>query len=392
VERGAEFLHGTGTSAWDIARDSGFALLEDVEFDLDDDVFVFLKGERWFSADIAGDPELSRVFGADLNFSNLADIDEGTGSVEQAIASLGLGPLATRLLEQDAALEQSGQPSEMSALAIDNEVIAAGGDFRFELGYDQLIEQLGRGVPVVLSTPVETVDWSDETVEITTASGVIEANYVVITVSVAALQAELIEFDPPLPAAKQDAIDGLGMGFLAKLLLRYDEPFWPEGTSNVLTDGDPQHWWMPAVTREQDDVDAVITGFATQTFADRVAGMSEEQVRAIAAEELVRIFGPAAGPDHIEDFSFVDWSADAWARGGYSYVRVGHDGAREALAAAVDGRLFFAGEATHAVTPVTTHGAIDSGARAAREIVALAHEAASRGGERRHPPGTSRRV
>lgn len=310
VERGAEFLHRTATTAWNIARESGFALLDDVEFDLDQDVFVFLRGERLLAADIARDRDLNVVFDADLNFGDLVDVDADTLSVEQAIASLGLGPLATRLLEQDAALEQSGLPSQMSAFAISNEVIAAGGDFRFERGYDQLVDHIGRGLPIFLSTPVESVEWSRDAVEITTANGVIEADHVVITVSVAALRAGLIEFDPPLPAARQDAIDGLGMGFIAKLLLRYDEPFWPEGTSNVLTDGDPQHWWMPAVTREQDDVDAVITGFATQTFADRVAGMSVAQVRDVAAAELVRIFGAPASADHIEDFSFVDWSAD----------------------------------------------------------------------------------
>jgi phytoene dehydrogenase-like protein len=156
VERGAEFLHGTGATAWTVARDSGFELLEDVEFDLDQDVFVFLRGKRWTSAEIAGDADLSTVFSADLNFGGLVDVDADTLSVEQAIASLGLGPLATRLLEQDAALEQSGRPSEMSAFAINSEVIAPGGDFRFEEGYDQLIDHLGTGVRVVLSTPVES--------------------------------------------------------------------------------------------------------------------------------------------------------------------------------------------------------------------------------------------
>ena len=41
-----------------------------------------------------------------------------------------------------------------------------------------------------------------------------------------------------------------------------------------------------------------------------------------------------------------DWQADAYARGGYSYVRVGGAGAREALAAPLEETLFFAGEAT----------------------------------------------
>jgi monoamine oxidase len=57
------------------------------------------------------------------------------------------------------------------------------------------------------------------------------------------------------------------------------------------------------------------------------------------------------------------------SRGAYSYVRVGGEGAREALAAPEGGRLYFAGEATDPGQAGTVAGALQSGQRAARELL-----------------------
>ena len=64
------------------------------------------------------------------------------------------------------------------------------------------------------------------------------------------------------------------------------------------------------------------------------------------------------------------WAHDPFARGSYSHALPGHAGDREVLAAPVDGRLFFAGEATSPEFFSTAHGARDSGERAAGEVMA----------------------
>jgi monoamine oxidase len=65
----------------------------------------------------------------------------------------------------------------------------------------------------------------------------------------------------------------------------------------------------------------------------------------------------------------TSWSADPWARGSYSFLPVGADPAlRAALAQPIDGRLFFAGEATSTTAPATVHGALESGRRVAAEV------------------------
>ena len=64
------------------------------------------------------------------------------------------------------------------------------------------------------------------------------------------------------------------------------------------------------------------------------------------------------------------WAHDPFARGSYSHALPGHAGKRAVLAAPVDGRLFFAGEATSPNFFSTAHGAGDSGERAAKEVMA----------------------
>lgn len=64
------------------------------------------------------------------------------------------------------------------------------------------------------------------------------------------------------------------------------------------------------------------------------------------------------------------WRADPFARGSYSYARPGHADDRAVLAALVDDRIFFAGEATAANFFSTVHGAYETGLRAADEALA----------------------
>src|SRR5258706_14776613 len=58
------------------------------------------------------------------------------------------------------------------------------------------------------------------------------------------------------------------------------------------------------------------------------------------------------------------WAHDPFARGSYSHALPGHAGMRAVLASPIDGRLFFAGEATSPNFFSSAHGARDSGERA----------------------------
>jgi monoamine oxidase len=65
-----------------------------------------------------------------------------------------------------------------------------------------------------------------------------------------------------------------------------------------------------------------------------------------------------------------NWQADPFARGAYSHVLVGGEGAQQALAEPLSRTLFFAGEATDWTGHHSTvHGAFASGRRAAEAVL-----------------------
>lgn len=77
----------------------------------------------------------------------------------------------------------------------------------------------------------------------------------------------------------------------------------------------------------------------------------------------------AAVEDMLPSASYVsglvhDWSDEPFVRGGYCFPKMGFDeNTHGDAAAAVDGKLFFAGEHTNTPTGMTVHAAIDSGER-----------------------------
>lgn len=65
------------------------------------------------------------------------------------------------------------------------------------------------------------------------------------------------------------------------------------------------------------------------------------------------------------------WRSDPWSRGSYSFIAPGADPTNyETLGKGIDGWLFFAGEHTNKTYPALVHGALGSGRRAAKDMVA----------------------
>ena len=85
---------------------------------------------------------------------------------------------------------------------------------------------------------------------------------------------------------------------------------------------------------------------------------------------------PASGPGRIPPPAGMvrtSWSQDAWARGSYSYLPVGATPRLRAdLAVPVRDRVFLAGEATSTRSPGTVDGALGTGRRVARQVLAVA--------------------
>ena len=104
-------------------------------------------------------------------------------------------------------------------------------------------------------------------------------------------------------------------------------------------------------------------------LAGRLEADGDRAFFEFAASELCGLLGSTFAR-RIKPIGLHRWGADPFARGSYSYASPGKADCRAALAAPVDGRLLFAGEACSLADFSTVHGAFETGVSAADAIIA----------------------
>lgn len=356
VECGAEFIHGERAGSWEWVRKAGLHT-EPVS--------------RWNGRRIAlGDgrlvgawlmrvrPDLRRVFTLE---DALVQYHGPDCSLAEWLATEGYSPLASHMADMRLAHSNCATPSTISVAELAYELRHCDkgpGDFHILEGYDHLLNAIAEGLDIRLSTSVEAIQWGEDGVVLSTPQGDLRARAAIVTVPLALLKQNAVRFDPELPEAKRHAIDTLVMGPAMKLHLRFREVFWPQDMTFLTADRPVGVWWT--VRRAV----PVLTGFLTGPRAARLACYGEDGAIARGLAQLDSLF--AGAPSRLFDEGrMVNWTADPWARGGYSSVPPGAHGLRKVLAESV-GPLHFAGEATvFDDNPATVHGAMHSGVRAA---------------------------
>jgi monoamine oxidase len=242
------------------------------------------------------------------------------------------------------------------------------GDSVVRGGFSRLAALLAEGLDIVFDAPVRHIAYGPQGVRVTTDIAEYVALRVIVTLPLGVLKQGDIAFDPPLPAAKIDAIDRLGVGTLAKVMLDFAAPFWPPAPYAFgIGEGDESA--KPCLVIS----DLPVGGVARMTAL--IGGITGLQVEAMIDADAVdfarnavsRALGrPCPKPVAMHRTA---WSSDPFARGAYSFTATGSTPQhRAALAAPVDDVLFFAGEATSEMHWGTAHGAYLTGLREAARI------------------------
>jgi monoamine oxidase len=243
-------------------------------------------------------------------------------------------------------------------------------NWRVRRGYGALMAAYGALCPLALNTQVTLIDHSGTPVRIETSRGTLTANKVIVTVPTNLIADEAIRFHPALPA-KVDAARGLPLGLADKVVLALSEP------EALPKDGNLRGATMRTAMGSyhlRPFGQPCIEGYFGGRFAQKLEDAGDGALAAQSIDEIAGFLGNDFRRK-LKPLSESRWAHDPFARGSYSHALPGHAGARAVLAAPVDGRLFFAGEATSPHFFSTAHGARDSGERAAREVVdALATE------------------
>jgi monoamine oxidase len=202
------------------------------------------------------------------------------------------------------------------------------------------------------------------------------ANGVIVTVPLGVLKSGAITFDPPLPGEKRVAIDRIAFGDAYALQLRVRDGTLRRqlGDFGLVWGDTPASFYRPRVALGERP--EFVTAFTVGREARRRAALPDDALVAATVAEWNEVLPPEVTLGTVEAWAVHRWTNDPWVRGAYSFLPPGAGLAeRRALAAPVEGRLFFAGEATDlAGQSGTIAGAIDTGRRAAEEFLAAAPE------------------
>jgi monoamine oxidase len=249
-------------------------------------------------------------------------------------------------------------------------------------------------VELRLESVVRVVRWSGEGVEIDVEQrGVPQrhrARKAIVTLPLGVLQAPpgdpaAVRFEPPLEM-KREALAGLTMGPVHRVLLELREAFWERldggrmrdagfittaGTSTGAKKGLPFRAFWTQLPERRTWLVAWVGGPAAVEVGERGSGTSDGII-AQAVDGARELFGGRVDVEALlEDAWFHDWVSDPFSRGAYSYVNVGGEDARRKLAEPVAGALFIAGEATDESGEASTvAGAIAEGERVAGDVIA----------------------
>jgi monoamine oxidase len=380
VELGAEFIDVPG-QVWDVFRAAGGAAYRSVRG------FWSVKHGKAAPLDLEKmQPVMERLPTSPEPDVTFAEFLDGLDDVDDDVRRM-----AVRYVEGFHAAP-IGRVGVAWLAQAEEGAAGGGGDVRHQPlgGFDRVPAVLraeidARGA-LRLNTVVHRVAWrrGEVTVHARSRAGAelppVRARAALVTVPLGVLQAPAdapgaIRFDPA-PRETLDAARALGVAHVVKVVFRFrgfpwdrlkgigpeEEPkfFQPEG-------GRFNVWWTPSPVRAP-----MLTAWVGGTAAERVEAEGIDPVQA-ALDDLAEWLGVHRSEveAELEEWHRHDWAADPFARGAYSYVPAGALRAQAALARPVEDTLFFAGEATcQEGMNSTVEGALGSGRRAAREVLA----------------------
>jgi monoamine oxidase len=360
IELGAEFVHGETSTTFSIIDAAALAAAQ-----LPDDHWWSERGERTRIEDFWGEIDKIR--------RKLRTLKKDVSFAEFLRRRKELTPRQRELACNFVEGYHASHADRISAQVLrsaDEEQEEENQQFRIANGQDALVEWLRAGLDpercrLFLGTVAKRVQWSAGSVTVETESQRFRAKALLVTIPIGVWKAGAIEFDPPL-REKERALAQLESGHVVKIAFRFRERFW-DGINFLHTnDRFMPTWWTFAPFRAP-----VITGWAGGHAADALLAEGKEAMIDRALGAMASAWKqPRKKLDELLAGTFThDWQADPFSRCAYSYAAVGGANAADALAKPIRRTLFFAGEATSSDQTGTVAGAIESGARAAREML-----------------------
>lgn len=380
VELGAEFIHGPAPLTRALLERAGAGAIDAAG------ARWMLRGgelqpaEDWLEALTAALGRTEILKRQDLSFDALLERLPGVAP-EAKVA-------ARRMAEGFDAADTARASARAIAAEWGGDTLGDTPQSRPDGGYAVLLEALmqplhAAGARVQLQSPVQSVLWSQGAVHLAGehlgAPFAARAARAIITLPLGVLQAGDtgqggVHFAPPL-TAKRTALQGLASGAIIKVLMRFRTPFWEQLHEGRYRDATffqaPEALFPTFWTAYPAHAPLLVAWSGGPRAQQLAAGAAPAQIARAAVTALGTLFGEGPAVDALlEAYYLHEWQSDPYACGAYSYVLVGGEAARAQLGEPLEGTLFFAGEATDPKEAGTVSGALRSGVRAARQVLA----------------------
>lgn len=381
IELGAEFIHGRVPETFELLREVGKAALD-------------TSGAHWRLRDGKLVQNTEDLFGSiqvALERSNvLKQPDISFDTWLSRSGEYGLSPEAAAMARAFVEGFDAADPARVSAHFIAKEWGSGGmldsPQFRPLGGYSSVLAALAgaldrENIRLQLQTVVREVRWRRGSVEIDAAfldqPFSVQATCAIVTLPLGVLQAPVgasgtVRFVPGLDT-KREALQQLVFGPVLKLSLRFRTAFWEKLDGGRYEDAAFFHsaatafptFWTALPLRAP-----LLTAWIAGPKAARLSMYEMPEIVRQALDSLSTVFGGRPPSEFELEAAYLhNWQTDPFSRGAYSYIAVGGGDARRTLAEPLEGTLFFAGEATDTEgEAATVTGALQSGARAAREV------------------------
>lgn len=367
IELGAEFVHGRSKPLLDSIQSAGLSTQTVPDIHRTFEHGKLHESKMW---DIISDV-LNRV-----------DIRKPDCSMDVFVAQQPLDERTRMLVRNFVTGFDAAHADRISAHACrraeySGEQMGMDQQMRVAGGYSALVEYFLReihahGGRLVMGAKVKRIRWEKGKVEVLARKNgrneVFHAGAAVVTLPVGVLKGGNVVFEPSLPH-KIEAVNGLEFGNVVKLIFQFKDSSWDDFGFIHVPDAPIPTWWS-------DPRGPVITGWAGGTHADPLLRYSTYKLCTTGLEILSKVlFGGASVSvlrRRLLAVHYHNWAEDSAVRGAYSYIPVNGMDLPKLLAAPESGTLFFAGEATVMDAQTgTVFGALETGQRAAREILSL---------------------
>lgn len=355
LDLGCGWLHSADHNPWTrIAAEAGFTIERtlpawgtqsfDLGFSAEDQIAFALASRRFHERRDAIGPD-----DTDCSAAELLEPDCRFNPLFNAVSSYVNGVELNHVSVQDT-----------------NRYADTGVNWRITEGYGAAVAAQAAGLPSRLGCPVTLIDHCGKRLAIETALGTMTADAVILTVPTPLVAAQRIRFRPEL-TDKIAAASVLPLGLADKLVMAVEAPELLPMDGHLI--GNPNRtatgsYHLRPFGRP------LIEGFFGGRLAHELEAAGPGALFDFAVAELVELFGTGIRA-RLRPLVETGWGRDPFALGSYSYALPGHPDARATLAAPVDGRIFFAGEACSPHDFTTAHGAYLTGIEAADEVIRL---------------------